>query len=114
MRVLVVDDDESIRRMLPRILRGFDVAAVAGATEGLALLAAREFDLVLSDYGLQPTDGLTFLQEVQRAHPTVHRYLMSGFDERRFAPHVASGLVRRVFPKPIDLPTLREALLAHP
>jgi DNA-binding NtrC family response regulator len=111
VRVLVVDDDDSLRRALPRILVGFDVVVVATAPEALRALADRgPIDALLTDYGISPTDGLRLLREVATSYPGVRRYLMSGFDPARFDEHVASGLVLQMFPKPVDIPALKAAL----
>ena len=110
MRVLVVDDDDSLRRALPRILREFDVVVAATASDALVILAERPVDAVLTDYGIAPTDGVRLLREIASSYPTVRRYLMSGFDHTRFDEHVASGLVLQMFSKPVDIPALKAAL----
>ena len=68
-RILVVDDDPAIRRMLQRSLElaGFDVAVACGGEEGLALLRRDPgIGLVLVDLVMPGMDGWTFLRE-QRA-----------------------------------------------
>ncbi len=105
--MLVVDDDAALRRALIRMLRGSEVVAVESAEEALVALSENTFHAILTDYGLQPIDGLALLREVARAHPALGRYLMSGFDPATFTVHVASGLILRVFPKPIDLDALK-------
>jgi DNA-binding NtrC family response regulator len=113
MRVLIVEDDVTLSRALSRMLVGHDLAVFSTAAEAIAELAARPAGAILTDYGIAPTDGIRLLQEVAVAHPTMRRYLMSGFEEARFDEHVASKLILRVFPKPIDLHALR-AELARP
>jgi DNA-binding NtrC family response regulator len=110
VRVLVVDDDDSLRRALPRILREFDVVVAATASDALALLAERPVDAVLTDYGIAPMDGVRLLREIAATYPAIRRYLMSGFDHTRFEEHVASGLVLQMFAKPVDIAALKSAL----
>jgi DNA-binding NtrC family response regulator len=105
-----VDDDAPLRRALVRILRPCDVVPVTCAAEALRALSEGTFDAILTDYGIEPTDGVRLLGETARAHPSPRRYLMSGFDESRFDEHVASGLIHKVFPKPLDLGLLRAEL----
>jgi DNA-binding NtrC family response regulator len=107
---LVVDDDAALRRAIVRMLRPADVVAVMSAEDALRALAESPFDAVLTDFGIEPTDGVTLLHEVARVKPDVRRYLMSGFDAARFADHVASGLILRVFPKPLALEALRSEM----
>ncbi len=106
-RVVIVEDDVSLRGALARVLRGHDLVLVATAAEGLEALASRPTDALLTDYGLAIMDGLALLREVAITHPSVNRYLMSGFDEGRFRDQLATGLIRRLFPKPVDIQALR-------
>jgi DNA-binding NtrC family response regulator len=106
-RILIVDDDPALRRALERVLRAFDLTTAETAADAMRILAGGAFDVILTDYGIPATDGVTLLREVEAAHPSVRRYLMTGFDATRFEVHMASKLVRRIFPKPIDLDALR-------
>lgn len=65
--VLVVDDDDEIRRLLVRYLggHGFDVIAVATAAQSRATIASRSVDVILLDLGLPDEDGLSHLRHLQ-------------------------------------------------
>jgi two-component system response regulator AtoC len=79
--VLVVDDDASMRHLLTVILQdhGYDARAVASGEDALKELAAREFDLVLTDVRMPRMDGLALLREVQRLQPDVTVIVMSAY-----------------------------------
>ncbi len=109
-RILIVDDDPALRRAMLRMLRGFEVATAETAADALRILGEGAFDAILTDFGIPGTDGLELLLEVEATYPTVRRYLMSGFDAKKFDAEVATKLIRRVFPKPIDLDDLRREL----
>jgi DNA-binding NtrC family response regulator len=96
------------------MLRPVEVVLVSSAADAVNALSAGDFDAVLTDYGLEPTNGVALLGEVARAHPASRRYLMSGFDAGRFSEHVASGLIRRMFPKPLDIAALRAEMGCAP
>ena len=66
-RVLIVDDDRSIRRSLEKFLGdlGYAVTTAADGQEGLDALDAASPDVVLLDLGLPIVDGLEFLERVQ-------------------------------------------------
>jgi two-component system phosphate regulon response regulator PhoB len=66
--ILVVDDDDSIRRVLARALgaEGFAVEAVADARAALASVAGGEPDLVVLDLVLGPDDGLDVMAAIRR------------------------------------------------
>lgn len=67
-RLLVVDDEPQMRRLLSVSLsgRGYQVEAVATGEEGIERLATDRFDLLLLDLGLTDMDGLQVCQEVRQ------------------------------------------------
>ena len=66
-RVLVIDDDRSIRRSLEKFLGdlGYAVTTAADGQEGLDALDSVNPDVVLLDLGLPGIDGLEFLERVR-------------------------------------------------
>ncbi len=85
--VLVVDDEPSMRHLLSVILqdRGYEPRAVASADEALKELAAREFDLVLTDVRMPGMDGLALLREVERLQPDATVIVMSAYGSQETA-----------------------------
>ena len=80
-RVLVVDDEESMRYFLTRALKrkGYDVVAVASGEEALEDLANAERDVILLDLKLPRMDGIAVLREARRIRPRAAVIMMSGF-----------------------------------
>lgn len=70
-RVLVVDDDADVRRMLVEYLgaHDYDVAAAANGTEMRAALERQVPDVVLLDVGLPGEDGLSLARYLRERHP---------------------------------------------
>jgi DNA-binding NtrC family response regulator len=70
-RILVIDDEEIIQEVLSDILgrEGYDLTFAPDAETGLAVLAEREFDLVVLDLMLPGMSGLEALAEVRRLDP---------------------------------------------
>jgi two-component system KDP operon response regulator KdpE len=66
--ILVIDDEEQIRRMLDITLRtnSYNVSAAATAEEGLIKASNHPPDLILLDIGLPGKDGLIVLQELRQ------------------------------------------------
>jgi two-component system KDP operon response regulator KdpE len=72
-RVLIVDDDYSLRRVLHTTLfsGGFDVNEAAGGDEALALARAVRFDVILLDLRMPGKGGLEICRELRRQFPRV-------------------------------------------
>ena len=70
-RILLVDDDPGLLRLLSIRLRAerYDVDAAASAAEALAALSRFRPDLVISDLRMESMDGIALLKEIQRQRP---------------------------------------------
>ncbi len=79
-RVLVVDDEEAIRKTLKQCLEdeGHQVATCESGEEAMALLASQDFDLVMLDVWLPGMDGLKVLEEIRRIGRTEEVVMISG------------------------------------
>ena len=80
-RILIVDDEESIRRSLEGILcdEGFETRLADGGDAALAALAREEPpDLVLLDIAMPGRDGLAVLAELRERWPQLPVVMMSG------------------------------------
>jgi signal transduction histidine kinase/ActR/RegA family two-component response regulator len=80
-RVLVVEDDSSVRRVICEGLRaaGFRVTEASGGPEALAGLKAHRFDVVLTDLGMMPMNGWEVARAVRSRDPAAAIYLVTGF-----------------------------------
>jgi DNA-binding NtrC family response regulator len=80
-RILIVEDRDSLRRMLERALsqEGYEVAAAADGPAGIRLVEERGFDLVLTDLKLPDASGLEVLAASRRAQPRTPVIVLTGF-----------------------------------
>lgn len=80
-RVLIIEDETSLRQTLTRILRqaGCDVTAAATGPEALQRLAAASYDLAYLDIHLPDMHGLDVLREVHRLYPLMPVVLFTAF-----------------------------------
>lgn len=81
-RILVVDDEDSIREVLTDFLtmEGYAVVAVSSGEQAVAKLERdAHFDAVVLDMKMPGMDGLELLGHVQRLVPTSFRVMMTGF-----------------------------------
>ena len=79
--ILVVEDRDSLRRMLELALKaeGYEVVAAADGAAALARLAERGFDLVLTDLKLPDLSGIEVLAASRKAQPRVPVVVLTGY-----------------------------------
>lgn len=70
-RVLYMEDHDDLRLLMAMTLehRGFEVAAVSGAAEGLRIARSESFDLFLLDHTYPEASGVTVCRELRSLHP---------------------------------------------
>jgi len=71
-RILVIDDDEQVRRLFVRALEkaGYLVDSASCGKDGLRMLAEQEFDLLVLDLSMPELDGFEVLARL-KDHPKV-------------------------------------------
>ena len=72
-RILIVDDEDGMRRLLSRVLtrEGYETSAVGSGAEALRLVASERFDLVVTDIKMPEMDGLQLLAELKEYEPSL-------------------------------------------
>ena len=78
-RILIVDDDPGLLRLLTIRLRAenYDVEAVESAAQALAAATRFRPDLVISDLRMEPVDGIGLLKELQNRWPGLKVILLT-------------------------------------
>ena len=79
-KILIAEDELSIRRVFQRLLEhhGYAVSTAASAEEALALLELEPFDLLLTDLRLGPVDGVTLMISARERDPALEVIMISG------------------------------------
>ena len=114
--VLVVDDDEQIRKQLQWELSDrFVVHGASDRHQALELFRDEEVHIVLLDLGLPPrprdaTEGLQALEEMLAISPMTKVIVVSGNSDRRNAVTAVERGAYDIFPKPMDLDQLQVVL----
>jgi DNA-binding response OmpR family regulator len=105
-RLLVVDDDASVREMLNRVLtgEGYAVTAVPDGESALVQARVSPVDLVLLDLTLPPTDGWDVLGRLRALHPSLPVIIVTARSGEAPAAHRAGA--DALLEKPLDYPTL--------
>jgi ActR/RegA family two-component response regulator len=87
-KVLLVDDDESVRDMMTMTLKaeGFDVTAASSVKEALKLIVAESFDVLITDLHMpNPSDGFAVITAMRHAQPDALTLLVSGYPDVKSA-----------------------------
>ena len=124
-RILVIDDDQSVRTTIEIILtgEGFEVVLADDGRGGVGVLAASAFDAVIVDVFMPRMDGFEVIREIRSLQPSVPILAISGHAsrDRRFpAPDFlsmaaalgATNCLQKPF-RPRDLLDAVESCLAH-
>ena len=79
-RILIVDDEPSIVRLLAEILREEDYSCSGchSSLEALHMMSTQPFDIVLSDVHMPGIDGMELLRLVREEHPKLPMVMVTG------------------------------------
>lgn len=79
--ILVIDDEARIREACTLVLtdRGFQVSSAPDGEEGLKMIAAQHFDIVLVDLMMPTISGFDVLSEVRKNHPDSVVIVITGY-----------------------------------
>src|SRR3954449_9528827 len=82
-RVLVVDDDPSVRRLIARVVGagGQPVETAANAAEARRLLASRDFAVVVADLAMPGEPGISLVRWIRGEHPDVAVLIATGTND---------------------------------
>ena len=110
MRLLLVDDEDNVRKALKRVFRKepYEVEDASSAREGMEKLSEKPFDIIISDYKMPHINGLEFLKWVRDYYPDTIRIMLTGQADMDTAVRaINEGEIYRFFTKPWDDQDLR-------
>src|SRR5690606_212844 len=104
-KILVIDDQESIRRTLKDILEyeSFEVSLANDGQQGLDLIQKQKFDVILCDIKMPKIDGIEFLETIQKTDDTTPVIMISGHGDIDTAVESIKKGAYDYIGKPIDL-----------
>ena len=112
-RVLLVDDNDSLRKMLTLVLKnnGFEVAAASNVNDALKLIAAETFDVLLSDLHMpDASDGLTVVSAMRHSNSKAVTFILSGYPAMDDAAKALLLQTDEVLIKPLSSALLVKAI----
>ena len=117
--ILLVDDDEALRRFVRRILiqQGFHVIEASDGAEALEVASAyaEPVDLLLTDVIMPKVNGLVLAQRLLQQRPGIGVLYMSGYMERSMllAKHPESILLQKPFTPDALIAAVRQVLASE-
>lgn len=104
-RILVIDDERSIRNTLKEILQyeKYDVDLAKDGAQGLELISKNEYDIVLCDIKMPGMDGIEVLGNIQASFPDTPVVMISGHGNIDTAVESIKKGAFDYIEKPLDL-----------
>jgi CheY-like chemotaxis protein len=113
-RVLIADDEESMRRLVARAIAidGHETTVAQDGAEALDILIREDgaFDLLLTDIQMPVMDGIALALSAAREFPRVTILLMTGFAEQRERASNLDAIAHDVITKPFTVAGIRTAV----
>jgi putative two-component system response regulator len=111
-RILVVDDEDTIRLVLAKYLRtrGFEVATAESGDGALEALAGGKFDLMLCDVRMPGLSGVELVPAALEADPDLGIVMLSAVNDAPTATEAMAQGVLDYLTKPIELQHLHDAV----
>ena len=115
-RILIVDDDENIRKVLTTILEdeGYIVESVGTAKKAIAKTGKKFYNLALIDVRLPDMEGIELLTRMKDATPKMRKIIITGYPTLQNAVEAVNRGADAYIIKPFDmkktLRTIKEEL----
>jgi two-component system cell cycle response regulator CpdR len=113
-RVLIVDDEDSIRSLVARAIAmdGHETVTAADGAEALEILGNEQgvFDLLLTDIQMPVMDGIALALTAARDFPELTILLMTGFADQRERASGLNAIAHDVITKPFSAAGIRTAV----
>ena len=102
-QILVVDDDDSLRRVLEVHLQqsGFSADSASSGEQGMALLAAKHYDVVLTDLKMPGVSGLEFLRQIRSLYPEMIVIFLTAYGTVETAVEAMQAGAHHYLTKPV-------------
>jgi len=109
-RVLVVEDDDGVRRFIVECLQslGYAVTEASGGVEGLERIRAEPPQLLIVDYAMPGLTGVDVINETRRSAPDLPIILATGYADMEAVHSVIDP--QRVLRKPFQIGDLEDAV----
>ena len=114
-QLLVVDDDEGIRKLLEMFFKRkhIDVLTASGGEEALKLVSSNPISVVLLDINMPGMDGLITLKKIKELKPGLAVVMATGMQDEQIAREAITLGAYHYVTKPFDLKYLELVVLTR-
>jgi len=114
-RILIVDDDESIRKTIASILeeKGYTVDTAENGRDAVTRCKAKEYNLALVDIRLPDTEGTKLLHALETVSPKMVKIIMTGYPALQNAIEAANQGADAYLIKPVKIDILLNTIEEH-
>ena len=119
LRILIVDDSPHMRMLVKRVLNSFnitDIIEVGDGTEAILELRSTVPDIVLTDFAMEPMDGIALTRHIRHSDESSNPYLpivmMTGFTEMHRVIEARDAGVTEIIAKPVSATSMFSRLVA--
>jgi two-component system cell cycle response regulator CpdR len=113
-RILIADDEDSMRALVARAIGmdGHDIVTAQDGAEALEILIREDgaFDLLLTDIQMPVMDGIALALSAARDFPKLTILLMTGFADQRERASNLNAIAHDVITKPFSVADIRAAV----
>ena len=113
-RILIADDEDSMRALVARAIAmdGHDTVTAQDGAEALEILTREQgaFDLLLTDIQMPVMDGIALALAAARDFPDLTILLMTGFADQRERASGLNAIAHDVVTKPFSVADIRTAV----
>jgi len=112
MRILLIDDEEIVnKRLRPALEReGYEVESFMVGKDALASIAAKDFDIVVTDMRIDEVNGLQVLEAARKKSAKTKVVLITGYATMELAREALAKGAFEVLAKPFRPQDLRDAI----
>ncbi|MFZ0966431.1 MAG: response regulator [Candidatus Bathyarchaeia archaeon] len=111
-RILIIDDDENIRKVLTTILEdeGYDVESVDTAKKAIERTRRKFYNLALIDIRLPDMEGIELLTKMKNTTPKIRKLIITGYPTLQNAVEAVNRGADAYIMKPFDMEKVLEEI----
>lgn len=119
LRVLIVDDNRFMRETVAAILESIGIGTVfhaQDAEDGFEKTRDKQPDIIISDWDMEPGDGITLVKWLRSRQDSPDRYIpiimLTGFSERNRVMEARDAGVTEFLAKPVSIKSVHARLMS--